>query len=83
MGATHPKEFHRQAMQLIKVNKWDEAHCVIQDYSDPLSCRIHGLLHRIEGDLSNAGYWYDRAGCEFPKINIDEELTALLEISQP
>ena len=41
---------------------WDAAHRVAQDLSDDDGAWIHAYLHRKEGDLSNAGYWYRRAG---------------------
>jgi hypothetical protein len=41
---------------------WDAAHRVAQDIPDPTGAWIHAYLHRKEGDLSNAGYWYRRAG---------------------
>ena len=34
---------------------------------DKLAFRIHALVHRIEGDMENARYWYDRAGVPFIK----------------
>ncbi len=70
---------HAQALQLTQEDNWDAAHRLIQDYSDPLSCRIHGLLHRIERDLGNADYWYRRAGCELPKNTLAEELDSLIK----
>lgn len=72
------KNTHRQALQLIQNGKWDAAHRLVQDYYDPLSCHIHGYLHRIEGDLSNARYWYQRAGLDMPDNSLDEELKRLL-----
>ena len=43
--------------------KWKEAHDIVQqDERDELSCWIHAVLHRQEGDLSNAQYWYARCG---------------------
>jgi len=41
---------------------WDAAHKIVQDESDADSAWVHAYLHRVEGDLSNAGYWYRRAG---------------------
>jgi hypothetical protein len=42
---------HLQALDKIRDKEWDDAHQLIQQYSDPLACLIHGYLHRIEGDL--------------------------------
>jgi len=41
---------------------WDKAHKVAQEQDDQSSAWVHAYLHRVEGDLSNAGYWYRRAG---------------------
>jgi hypothetical protein len=68
----------QQALQLIQKDDWDAAHRLIQDYSDPLSCQIHGYLHRIEGDISNARYWYRHADMPMPVNTLEEELTRLL-----
>ncbi len=43
------------------------AHAIVMGMRDKLAFRIHGLLHRIEGDPVNARYWYDRAGVPFSK----------------
>ena len=40
---------------------WEAAHATAQDIDDPTGAWIHAYLHRKEGDLSNAGYWYRRA----------------------
>jgi hypothetical protein len=40
---------------------WDAAHNTAQDIPDPTGAWIHAYLHRKEGDLTNAGYWYRRA----------------------
>lgn len=70
-------ETHRHALKLIKEDNWDAAHRLIQDFSDPLSCQIHGLLHRVQGDLGNARYWYHRADLRLPNITPEEELEQL------
>ena len=40
---------------------WEKSHEIAQDISDETGSWIHAYLHRKEGDLSNAGYWYRRA----------------------
>ena len=41
---------------------WEAAHRVSQDIPDAAGSWVHAYLHRKEGDLSNAGYWYRQAG---------------------
>lgn len=41
--------------------EWDAAHGIAQDDDSSDGAWVHGWLHRIEGDLDNAGYWYRRA----------------------
>jgi hypothetical protein len=40
---------------------WDQAHSVAQDITDRSGAWVHAYLHRKEGDLSNARYWYRAA----------------------
>jgi hypothetical protein len=40
---------------------WDAAHKLVQDESSADAAWVHAYLHRVEGDLGNAGYWYRRA----------------------
>ena len=43
--------------------EWDTAHGIAQQQEgDPAHDWVHAHLHRVEGDLGNAGYWYRRAG---------------------
>jgi hypothetical protein len=41
---------------------WDQAHQIVQDESSKDAAWVHAYLHRVEGDLGNAGYWYRQAG---------------------
>lgn len=41
---------------------WDEAHAIAQDDASAEGSWVHAHLHRVEGDLGNASYWYRRAG---------------------
>lgn len=52
----------QQALWLAKAGRWDEAHGIAQDIETTTGSWIHALLHLIEGDTGNAGYWYARAG---------------------
>ena len=52
---------------------WDAAHKIVQDEDDANSAWVHAYLHRVEGDLSNAGYWYRRAGQPVAKDPLDAE----------
>jgi hypothetical protein len=41
---------------------WDKAHQTVMDESGTDCAWVHAYLHRVEGDLGNAGYWYRQAG---------------------
>ena len=40
---------------------WDQAHKIVQDEASPDAAWVHAYLHRVEGDIGNAGYWYRQA----------------------
>ena len=67
----------RQAIDLIKQGRWEEAHEIVQVGRDPMACWIHAWLHRQEGDAGNAGCWYSMAGREFPKTDLTSELSLI------
>jgi hypothetical protein len=52
---------------------WDAAHKIVQDESDANSAWVHAYLHRVEGDLGNAGYWYRRAAKPEAKDSLEAE----------
>lgn len=69
---------HLQALWWDKKGQWQRAHELIQDLSDRLASAIHAYLHRQEGDLWNARYWYARAGQEEVTSTLDTEWTDLV-----
>ena len=71
---------YEKVIQLIENGDWDTAHQMVQVHSDRLSCLLHGYLHRDEGDLGNAAYWYRRGGEELPKNSLPIELERLKEM---
>lgn len=40
---------------------WEAAHRLAQDLEDRDGAWVHAYLHRRQGDLGNAAYWYRRA----------------------
>jgi len=70
-----------RALWLARADRWDEAHDLCQDLPDPAGAWIHAYLHRVEGDLGNAAYWYSRAGQPTPKAeySLEEEWNALVK----
>ena len=56
---------------------WKRAHQCAQDDRTPNGAIVHAYLHRVEGDLSNAGHWYSRAGRPPATGPLAEEWTAL------
>ena len=52
-----------KAIDLALAGDWDGAHNLVQEFeSDSTASWIHAVLHKMEGDLSNSRYWYQRAG---------------------
>jgi hypothetical protein len=59
--------------------EWERAHQCVQQREGEAACDlVHGHLHRVEGDLTNAGYWYRRAGEQVATDTTDEEWAALV-----
>ena len=58
---------------------WDAAHVAVQDDEDRASARVHAYLHRKEGDLWNARYWYRIAGSRPTSGPLDEEREWLIK----
>jgi hypothetical protein len=52
---------------------WEQSHKIIQDIEDKHASWIHAYLHRKEGDISNADYWYSKAARKRPSVSLDEE----------
>jgi len=53
------------AVEVALGGDWEAAHLVAQDHEgDALANWLHAVVHRMEGDLDNARYWYRRCGKE-------------------
>jgi hypothetical protein len=60
-----------------KRGNWEAAHQTAQDIESPDGAWIHAYLHRKEGDLANAGYWYRRAKKPESRESLDAEWAAI------
>ena len=56
---------------------WERAHEHAQAEAGPDGAWVHAHLHREEGDLANADYWYVRAGRSRPQAPLAEEWHAI------
>ncbi len=63
-GAAPPEGLSKPLQALWQEAKgaWDKAHGLAQADKGAAGAWVHAYLHRVEGDLRNAGYWYRRAG---------------------
>ena len=68
------------AVEFLENGDWEAAHRIAQNDESVFGSWAHGIAHLMEGDLSNAGYWYKRAGRELPESpKIAQEISALKE----
>jgi len=61
-----------------KKGDWDRAHTIAQEIPTPQGSAVHAYLHREEGVLWNADYWYSRAGRTRPEIPLETEWNNLV-----
>jgi hypothetical protein len=50
-----------QALWWAAKGDWEKAHKIVQDDESREAAWVHAYLHRVEGDLPNARYWYRTA----------------------
>jgi hypothetical protein len=62
-----------QALWYDKKGDWNTAHEIVQNASDADSAWVHAYLHRQEGDISNACYWYKRSNQPESKVELHKE----------
>jgi hypothetical protein len=58
---------------------WPRAHALVDELESTEGMAVHAYLHRREGSLSNADYWYRRAGRMYYCSALEEEWQALVE----
>lgn len=58
---------------------WTRAHDLVNELETPDAMAVHAYLHRKEGEIWNADYWYNRAGRKFHRPALEDEWEALVE----
>lgn len=71
-----------KALDLDEQGDWAGAHRIVQAIEDPHAYWIHAYLHRVEGDLGNAAYWYHRAGQPVDEGDLAAERARLKEVTE-
>jgi hypothetical protein len=59
--------------------EWDRAHELAQQQEDQAGAWVHAYLHRKQGDLTNASYWYRHAQKATPNTTLEVEWEALVK----
>ena len=67
-----------RALWLDGKGDWAAAHGTVDDLETTTAARVHAYIHRKEGDLDNARYWYRRAGATPLTGSLDEEWSELV-----
>ncbi len=58
---------------------WDKAHRLVQDDTGTDAAWVHAYLHRVEGELGNASYWYRQARKPAATGDLDAECAATVK----
>ncbi len=79
-AAAPPEDFSvpLKALWHAARDDWDTAHKLVQADESKDAAWVHAHLHRIEGDLDNAAYWYRRADRPVADVEIAEERAVLI-----
>ena len=66
-----------QALWWAAKGEWDKAHKIVMNDDSREAAWVHAYLHRVEGDLPNAGYWYRTAGKSVCRDALETEWSAI------
>lgn len=67
-----------QALWWAAKGDWNRAHKIVQDDDGKDAAWVHAYLHRVEGDLPNARYWYRLATREPSNETLDAEWNSIV-----
>lgn len=68
-----------RALWHVARGNWNRAHEIVAAQEGRAAARVHAYLHRRQGDIVNADYWYYRAGAKRPHGALDKEWRTLVQ----
>ena len=68
-----------KALLLDRQGQWKESHEIAQEEKNAAGHLLHAYLHRKEGDIPNADYWYQKANTHRPNCTLEEEWMLILK----
>ena len=69
---------HLALWYAVKDN-WEMAHSIVQDINTDSAYLVHAYLHRVEGDIDNAQFWYNCARKESSSESFKSELNKIIK----
>jgi len=85
MSETRPPTLETELLEAVGhalAGDWERAHEIAQEHEDDARANwIHAICHRMEGDLANARYWYNRVGRPFREsVSTEGELIEIRDV---
>ena len=69
-----------EAMWYQGKGNWDQAHSLAQSENGASASWVHAHLHRVEGDIRNASYWYRLANKPICTLSIRKEWDQIVSV---
>jgi hypothetical protein len=67
-----------QALWWAAKDDWERAHQIVMAHDDRDCAWVHAYLHRREGDLPNARWWYNESKRPVATGSLDNEWSAIV-----
>jgi hypothetical protein len=75
-------QYHLDAVTAAQAGDWERTHTIVMPHADVLSCWIHALVHKVEGDVENSRYWYTRTPHVYEDfVDVVEELATIKKMA--
>lgn len=67
-----------EALWWAAKGEWEKAHTIVMNDDSREAAWVHAYLHRVEGDLPNASYWYRTAGKPVCRETLEAEWSTVV-----
>jgi len=76
-------QYHLDAITAAQAGDWDSTHKIVMQHDDVVSCWIHAVVHKVEGDAGNSRYWYARTSHAYEDfVDVANELLAIKQAAE-